>query len=213
MNCIPNIDLCTTLRPDLLQTYQYLTVICTDDLNFSCGSRMIHSYQLLFRGHFWTVEWEKKPRCFASSVKMLQHHILVNELLEAILHWSKLVNRKWSAHIWNYPVSQENAMAGFIPQQATVSSSSMVHGLLIQVQLIIRSVFEKFRKACAVDSSFVSPLHTLFYMRWHVSYMDQWISKRGDKLSFWLSMVCTNASHMSYTWWKLFDTQTDVKKM
>lgn len=144
----------------------------------------------------------KKMRCFASSVRMLQHHILVNDLLEAILHWSKLVIKKWSAHIWNDPVSQENAMAGFIPRPATVSSSSMVHGLLI-----IRSVFEKFRKACAVDSSFVSPMHTLFYVRWHVLCTDQWISKKP----FWLSVVCTSASHKSYTWWKLFDTQTVEK--
>lgn len=129
---------------------------------------------------------KKKTRCFASSVKMLQHHILVNDLLEAILHWSKLAIRKWSAHIWNDPVSQENVMADFVLQQATVSSSSMVRGLSIQV-------------------------HTLFYMRWHVSCMDQWISKRGDKWSFLLSMVCTNASHKSYTWWMLFDTQTDDK--
>lgn len=56
-------------------------------------------------------------------------------------------------------------------------------------KLMIRCVLEKFRKACAVDSSFVSPLHMLFYMRWHVLYTNQCISKRGDKWSVLLSGI------------------------
>lgn len=140
-------------------------------------------------------------RCFASSAKMLQHHILVNDLSEAILHWSKLVIRKWSTHIWNDPVSQGSAMAGFIPQQATVSSSSMVHGVSIQIQVD--------NKACTLRSSeklvqWIQALsvHCARSCACAGLYMDRRISKSGDKWSFGSQCVTQVLHLMKVVWYK-----------
>ncbi|XP_027139064.1 uncharacterized protein LOC113746658 [Larimichthys crocea] len=138
-DCIALIEMCTSPRPDLLQT----PIPNSDMVLYTDGSASRPSDNVHLAGKVATIYTDSryafgaahdfgqlwKMRGFVSSSgKPLQHHALVNDLLEAILRPSQLAIVKCAAHTkGNDPVSQGNAMADTAAKQAALSSSSMVH--------------------------------------------------------------------------------------
>ncbi|XP_027141950.1 uncharacterized protein LOC113747238 [Larimichthys crocea] len=138
-DCIALIEMCTSPRPDLLQT----PIPNSDMVLYTDGSASRPSDNVHLAGKVATIYTDSryafgaahdfgqlwKMRGFVSSSgKPLQHHALVNDLLEAILRPSQLAIVKCAAHTkGNDPVSRGNAMADTAAKQAALSSSSMVH--------------------------------------------------------------------------------------
>ncbi|XP_053170461.1 uncharacterized protein LOC128354223 [Scomber japonicus] len=175
-DCIATIDMCTSPRPDLLQT----PIPNSEMILYTDGSASRPSDNVHLAGYAVVNDWEVlearalppgtsaqaaelyaltraciiasgktatiytdsryafgvahdfgqlwKIRGFVSSSgKPLQHHTLVNDLLDAIMRPFQLAIVKCAAHSQeNDPVSRGNAMADFAAKQAATSSSSMV---------------------------------------------------------------------------------------
>lgn len=176
-DCIAAIDVCTSPRPDLLQT----PMPNSEMILYTDGSASRPSDNVRLAGYAVVNDWEVlearalppgtsaqaaelyaltracilasgktatiytdsryafgvahdfgqlwKMRGFVSSSgRPLQHHALVNELLDAIMRPTKLAIVKCTAHSQeNDPVSRGNAMADFAAKQAAASFSSMIH--------------------------------------------------------------------------------------
>ncbi|XP_053192727.1 uncharacterized protein LOC128376898 [Scomber japonicus] len=175
-DCIATIDMCTSPRPDLLQT----PIPNSEMILYTDGSASRPSDNVHLAGYAVVNDWEVlearalppgtsaqaaelyaltraciiasgktatiytdsryafgvahdfgqlwKMRGFVSSSgRPLQHHALVNDLLDAIMRPFQLAIVKCAAHSQeNDPVSRGNAMADFAAKQAATSSSSMV---------------------------------------------------------------------------------------
>ncbi|XP_044197682.1 uncharacterized protein LOC122972712 isoform X3 [Thunnus albacares] len=175
-DCITTIDLCTSPRPDLLQTpipnsdlifYTDGSASRPSDSTHLAGYAVVNDWGvveakalppgtsaqaaelyaltracILASGKVATIYTDSryafgaahdfgqlwKMRGFVSSSgKPLQHHTLVNDLLDAILRPSQLAIIKCAAHTnGTDPVSRGNAMADTAAKQAALSSPSLV---------------------------------------------------------------------------------------